>query len=152
MKLSAGTIGTLAFTALATAAFVWMAKRPAVEISAMQFGMPTSKASGATPKVVETKKEPEAAEATVTTEEKEKADTQASKPASSSTASDEVATEKVTTKAPQTESGATTESEAEATQGSDATNTETNSEAPKVEMPEAGNTSESQPDVPKETN
>ena len=40
MKLSAGTIGTILFTAVATAAFVWMAKRPVVEGSAMNFGMP----------------------------------------------------------------------------------------------------------------
>ncbi|MCF6190719.1 MAG: hypothetical protein L3J51_09575 [Cocleimonas sp.] len=40
MKLSAGTIGTLLFTAVATAVFVWMAKRPAVDGSAMNFGMP----------------------------------------------------------------------------------------------------------------
>ena len=40
MKLSTGTIGTLLFTAVATAAFVWMVKRPAVEGNAMIFGMP----------------------------------------------------------------------------------------------------------------
>ena len=149
MKLSAGTIGTLVFTALATAAFVWMAKRPAVEISAMQFGMPTTKAGDAAPKVVETKKEPEAAEATVTTEEKEKTETQAPNSAvSSSSASDEVPT-----KMPQTESGASTETAgSEATQGSDTANTETNSEAPKSDMPEAENKSEPQSDEQKETN
>ncbi len=40
MKLSAGTVATLLFTAVGTAAFVWMAKRPAVDITAMNFGMP----------------------------------------------------------------------------------------------------------------
>lgn len=40
MKLSAGTIGTLLFAAVAITAFVWMAKRPAVEGNAMNFGMP----------------------------------------------------------------------------------------------------------------
>lgn len=40
MKFSANTFGILAFTALATTAFVWMAKRPPVEGQLMQFGMP----------------------------------------------------------------------------------------------------------------
>ncbi len=45
MKLSAGTIGTVLFTAAGIAVFVLMAKRPAVDGSAMNFGMPISEAS-----------------------------------------------------------------------------------------------------------
>jgi len=45
MKLSAGIIGTVLFTAVATAAFVWMAKRPAVDGNAMSFGMPLQSAA-----------------------------------------------------------------------------------------------------------
>ncbi len=44
MKLSTGMIGTLLFTAVATAAFVWMAKRPVVDGNAIIFGMPASSA------------------------------------------------------------------------------------------------------------
>ncbi len=40
MKLSANTLGMLVFTAIATTAFVWMAKRPATNTKVMQFGMP----------------------------------------------------------------------------------------------------------------
>ena len=44
MKLSANSLGIFAFTAIATIAFVWMAKRPPVEKNqAMQFGMPLQK-------------------------------------------------------------------------------------------------------------
>lgn len=57
MKLSANTIGTLIFTAIATAAFVWMAKRPAVEATAINFGIPSQTTSAtnssAEPKVKE---------------------------------------------------------------------------------------------------
>ena len=53
MKLSAGTIGTLLFTAVATAAFVWMAKRPAVDGSAMNFGMPIQSTAVVEGKAVE---------------------------------------------------------------------------------------------------
>jgi len=40
MKLSSNTIGILVVTAIATAAFVWMAKRPAVEANVFALGMP----------------------------------------------------------------------------------------------------------------
>ena len=64
MKLSAGTIGTVLFTAAGIAVFVLMAKRPAVDGSAMNFGMPM-------PTVVAEEKMPEATtpEATPTTTE-----------------------------------------------------------------------------------
>ena len=44
MKLSAGTIGTVLFTAAGIAVFVLMAKRPAVDGYAMNFGMPMQSA------------------------------------------------------------------------------------------------------------
>lgn len=44
MKLSAGTIGTVLFTAAGIAVFVLMAKRPAIDGNAMNFGMPISPA------------------------------------------------------------------------------------------------------------
>jgi hypothetical protein len=59
MKLSAGTIGTVLFTAAGIAVFVLMAKRPAVDGSAMNFGMPI-------PAVVAEKKIPEVATPEVT--------------------------------------------------------------------------------------
>jgi len=40
MKLSANTLGIITFTAIATTAFAWMAKRPAIEGQIIQFGMP----------------------------------------------------------------------------------------------------------------
>jgi len=42
MKLSSNTIGILVVTAIATAAFVWMAKRPAVEANIFALGMPVN--------------------------------------------------------------------------------------------------------------
>ncbi len=60
MKLSAGTIGTLLFTAVAITAFVFMAKRPAVEGNAMNFGMPIQSTA------VEEKVEEKMPEATTT--------------------------------------------------------------------------------------
>jgi len=54
MKLSAGTVGTLLFTAVATAAFVWMAKRPVVEGNAMNFGMPMQATAAVEDKMPET--------------------------------------------------------------------------------------------------
>ncbi len=63
MKLSAGTIGTLLFTAVATAAFVWMAQRTpdkSVDRNAMNFGMPIRSAAvveDKAPVSVEPKKE-----------------------------------------------------------------------------------------------
>ena len=47
MKISTNTIGLLVFTAAATAAFVWMAMRPAVEGTAMSFGMSAQSTSTA---------------------------------------------------------------------------------------------------------
>ena len=58
MKLSANTLGMFTFIAIATTAFVWMAKRPPVESQITQFGMPlqaTTTAEKATPKVVDEK-------------------------------------------------------------------------------------------------
>jgi len=78
MKLSTGTIGTLIYTAIATAAFVWMAKRPAVEATAMNFGMPSQSISAASSiteseakeeKVDEPEEKMEATEINTTTEE-----------------------------------------------------------------------------------
>jgi len=69
MKLSANTIGTLIFTAIATAAFVWMAKRPAVEATAMNFGIPSQTTSAtnssAEPKVKEAQVDTPVVEETV---------------------------------------------------------------------------------------
>lgn len=84
MKLSAGTIGTLAFTALATAAFIWMAKRPAVDVSAMQFGIPAVKTASPAPQVVETKKTDDAT--VETTKAAESEDTGQSEPKKEDTA------------------------------------------------------------------
>ncbi|KAG1707649.1 Octaprenyl diphosphate synthase [Nymphon striatum] len=42
MKLSSSSIGALLFTAIGTTAFAFMAKRPAVDATAMQFGMTNS--------------------------------------------------------------------------------------------------------------
>ena len=83
MKLSAGTVGTLLFTAVAIAAFVWMAKRPAVEGNAMIFGMPaqstTAKAEEKAPEVTAPEAEsapeaPVAPEAPAAPEVKEQAE------------------------------------------------------------------------------
>ncbi len=42
MKLSSNTVGILVIIGLATAAFVWMAKRPAIEGNALVLGMPST--------------------------------------------------------------------------------------------------------------
>ncbi|MEE9310621.1 MAG: hypothetical protein V3U64_06330 [Cocleimonas sp.] len=54
MKLSSATIGTLLFTAVGLAAFVLMAKRPAVDGNAMNFGMPASSATSTADSKVDT--------------------------------------------------------------------------------------------------
>ena len=61
MKLSSNSIGILIFTVLAAAIFFFMAKRPAVEGNALNFGMPmpvqTSSTSSATDEVAPVKVE-----------------------------------------------------------------------------------------------
>jgi len=60
MKLSANTLGIITFTAIATTAFAWMAKRPAIEGQIIQFGMPlqasdTTENTNETPAIVDEK-------------------------------------------------------------------------------------------------
>lgn len=57
MKLSSNTIGILLFTVIASMAFVWMAKRPAVDGQTISFGMPI-KATSAESKTPEAEPEP----------------------------------------------------------------------------------------------
>ena len=82
MKLSAGTIGTVLFTAAGIAVFVLMAKRPAVDGGAMNFGMPlpsvtegtmpeTTTAPDTTPATTETTPTASTPEATAPTTEAE---------------------------------------------------------------------------------
>ena len=79
MKLSAGTIGTVLFTAAGIAVFVLMAKRPAVDGSAMNFGMPISEAS-VEEKMPEATMPEEAATTTTNTETTTSSTSEASAP------------------------------------------------------------------------
>jgi flagellar biosynthesis GTPase FlhF len=110
MKPSTGTIGLLIFTAIATAAFVLMAKRPAVDSNALVFGMPKTAGTSASSSTPPTTAEPKVEAAKEQVEDKP--DTQ------STAAEAEPKTEEVT--AP-----ATTPTPAESTTPSDTTSTET---------------------------
>ncbi|MEE9445683.1 MAG: hypothetical protein V3V19_08455, partial [Cocleimonas sp.] len=58
MKTSTGTIVLILFTVIATAAFVWMAKRPAADSNALVFGVPASGASSSSQASPEKTEEP----------------------------------------------------------------------------------------------
>jgi len=62
MKLSSSLISILVFIAITTAAFIWMAMRPAVEGNAMIFGMPNIATTTANTEPQSTKAEPAKAE------------------------------------------------------------------------------------------
>ena len=160
MKLSAGTVGTLVFTALATTAFVWMAKRPPVDVTAMQFGMPSmkteeaKKAEGTAPQVVEDKKEAAAmAPEATTTNETEKKEEPAS-PAASEQPAEPIKTEGTTEPASETIAPAepTDALKKDDNTGTDNVSSNANPETPKVDTPAVESAPVAEPEAGKDAN
>lgn len=101
MKLSSNLISILIFIAITTAAFIWMAMRPAVEGNAMIFGMPNTSTTTVSTESQSTEAEPVKAEVNMTetapqsTDEDKTTDTAVPTQASESEMTEKSATETV---------------------------------------------------------